>query len=634
MTDTGSTALRQFSFTIRPFLAVDDATGESISLDDIDIRVGWMLELIHAAQAEFVSRLWQPATFDVLEADRDFQGRKLPAQGHVAAARLGWNPTYPRGIYAPSRVTRVVTSQAMGTLRTLAYRDTAITALSARFDPTTGALAAPTTAAQYVPAGFARGVLRQLTARARRAEGAKPERLRITDVQGPPRTSVMARLSAADRQLAQLTVTDTVMVLTIKLPTSAAPAGRGQWRWVQLRGALPAHLNHRPVTEWHLPGLVLDRRGLLLRCAATENVPAAELMSGTTVVGVDWSPATLGAAARVTETPLGLVSDYQGWTYDDRGLGIKLARLQSEGQLLHRKAARLTALAATAPPQVRTELEARIAILDRHRAALGVKRGRINRELAFHFGRVVTDYAAETGAKVIAVEDLTTLEPRGHGRANNNRAAQSARRKAVEALTHTAAGVGVVVVSVPARGSSALCPGCDKPLSRPGGYHRAWCVNCEVSGDRDHVAAVNLAKRGLLGRGTALRKRGQNPQVRNIEHVPVRRCRDKTSPTPRRTRHRRVRRSVPAAIPRVVVKQISIAPALQASVWDTVEPVTEQGVTGSREVLNSLAPAPLVAESMRFESDANQQLHPLGFPTAPVRSLPVVELRETSEHLR
>ncbi|MFD6399639.1 zinc ribbon domain-containing protein [Nocardia sp. NPDC060249] len=586
MTNTRSTALRQFSFTTRPFVAVDDVTGESIGLDDIDIRVGWMLELIHAAQAELVSRLWQPTTFDALKADRDPRGRKLPLQGHVAAARLGWNPIYPSGVYAPSRVTRVVASQAMSTLRTLAYRDTAITALSARFDPVTGALAAPTSAAEYVPSGFARGVVRQLAARARRAGGPSAERLRITEVQGPPQTSVMARLSAADKQLAQVTVTDAVMVLTIKLPTSAAPAGRGQWRWVRLSAGIPAHLNHRAVTEWHLPTLVLDRRGLLLRCAATEHVPAAD-STGTTAVGVDWSPTTLGAAALVTETPQGLVSDYRGWTYNDRGLGIKLARLQAEGQLLQRKAARLTVLAATAAPQVRTELETKIALLDRHRTALGIKRGKINRELAFHFGRMVTDYATATAAKVIAVEDLTTLEPRRHGRVNNNRAAQSARRKAVEALTHTAAGVGVVVMLVPARGSSALCPSCDEPVSRPGGYHQAWCVRCEVGGNRDHVAGVNLAKRGLLGRGNAVRQRGRNPQVRVIEHVPVRRCRDKISPTPRRSRHRRVRRSALAAIPRVGVKQRKLVPAPQASVWGTVEPVAEQGVTGSREVLLS-----------------------------------------------
>src|SRR5574340_292630 len=147
--------------------------------------------------------------------------------------------------------------------------------------------------------------------------------------------------------------------------------------------------------------------------------------------------------------PDGLVSTYRGWTYDDRGLGVKLARLQTEGQSLHRKAARLTRLAATAPPEVRARLDARIAVLDAHRTAIGAKRGRINRELAFHFARQVTDHATAAGAQVIAVEDLASLEPRGHGPVNN-RAAQSARRKAVDALAHTAAGVGGSVVAVPA----------------------------------------------------------------------------------------------------------------------------------------------------------------------------------------
>src|SRR6478735_8236868 len=454
MADAGLTAPRQFAFTTRPYLAVDDGTGALIGLDDVDTRVGWLLDLISGAEAQILARLWQPATFDVLAAGVDRQGRKLPIQGHVAAARLGWIPHYPDGLYVPSRVTRVVTAQAMATLRTLAYRDTAITTLSARFDPATGRIAAPTTAAEYLPAGFARGVVRQLTARARRTAGVADARLRITDVQGPPQVSAMARLSAADRQLAHLAVTDAVMTLTVKLPTTAAPTGRAQWRRVRLTAAIPPHLRGRPISVWHLPTLHLDHRGLLLRCAATETVPAVDVTSGTTAVGVDWSPATLGAAAITTETPDGLVSDYQGWTYDDRGLGIKLARLQTEGQMLHRKAARLTRLAATAPPEVRTRLEEKIAVLDEHREAVGVKRGRINRELAFHFARQVTDYAAAADAEMIAVEDLTTLETRDHGRVNNNRAAQSARRRAVAALAHTAAGVGVPVVSVPARGSS------------------------------------------------------------------------------------------------------------------------------------------------------------------------------------
>ncbi|WP_159922956.1 zinc ribbon domain-containing protein [Rhodococcus sp. WAY2] len=599
MTGPESTAQRQFAFTTRAHVAVDDATGEQIGLDDVDTRMRWLLDLITAAGTELTARLWQPVTFDVLTAGRDRAGRRLPAQGHVAAARLGWNPHYPDGIYVPSRVTRVVTAQVLATLRTLAYRDAAIAALSERFDPATGTLAPPTEPGDYVPLGFARGVRRQLIARSRRTDGAQSARLRITDVQGPPQTSAMARLSAADRQLAQIAATDHELVLTVKLPTSPTPAGRAQWRRVRVTAAIPPHLHRRPISEWHLPTLVLDHRGLLLRCAATEAVPAADVTSGTTAVGVDWSPSTLGAAAITADGPKGLVSDYRGWTYDDRGLGIKLARLQQEGQLLHRKAARLTRLATTAPPEVRARLEAKITVLDLHREAVGVKRGKINRELAFHFGRQVTDYAAAAGAEMIAVEDLTTLETRGHGRVNNNRAAQSARRKAVAALAHTAAEVGVTVVSVPARGSSALCPGCNEPLARPAGYHDAWCARCQVGGNRDHIAGVNLAKRALLGKNNVTRRRGQMPAILVAEHTPVRKCRDKNGPTPRRPRHRRVRRSQPAAPQRLGVTPKQHVPAPQASVWDTVKPTPPHGDVGSRDTRPSPTPATQVADSMR-----------------------------------
>ena len=111
MTGPGSTAPRQFAFTTRAHVAVDDAIGEPIGLDDVDTRVGWLLDLITAAGDELVSRLWHPATFDVLAAGRDRQDRRLPVQGHVAAARLGWDPLYPGGVYVPSRVTRVVTAR-------------------------------------------------------------------------------------------------------------------------------------------------------------------------------------------------------------------------------------------------------------------------------------------------------------------------------------------------------------------------------------------------------------------------------------------------------------------------------------------------------------------------------------------
>ncbi|CAG7625572.1 hypothetical protein E143388_06759 [Rhodococcus opacus] len=420
--------------------------------------------------------------------------------------------------------------------------------------------------------------------------GAPAGRLRITDLQEPPQTSAMARLSAADRQLAQLAVIGDELVLTVKLPTCPTPTGRAQWRRVRLTAAIPEHLHGRAITDWHLPTLVLDRRGLLWRCAATELVPADDLDSAAVAVGVDWSPSTLGAAAITAANPDGLVSDYRGWTYDDRGLGIKLARLQTEGQLLHRKPPGWPNWPRPHPPEVRAQLDAKIAVLDGHRTAVGVKRGKINRELAFHFARQVTGYAADAQAQLIAVEDLTTLETRGHGRVNNNRAAQSARRQAVAALAHTAAGIGITVVSVPARGSSAQCPGCDEPLARPGGYHAAWCSPCRVGGNRNHLAGVNLAKRALLGKNKTTRRREQLPAIRVAEHAPVRQCRDKKGPTPSRPWHRRVRHSLPTVTPRMGVNPKQHVPAPQASVWDTVKPTPPHDEAGSRDT--RLSPRP------------------------------------------
>ncbi|MDH6282463.1 zinc ribbon domain-containing protein [Prescottella agglutinans] len=589
---------RQFSFTTRPHVAVDVASGEPVGLDDVDVRVGWLLDLVTAAGAELLERLWHPVTFDVLAAGVDRQDRRLPAQGHVAAARLGWVPRYPDGVYAPSRVTRMVTAQVVSTLRTLAFRDAAIVSMSARFDPVTGRIAPPDRASDHVPSGFARGVRRQLAAR-RGAIGQGMGRLRITDVQGPPQVAATARLSATDKQFAQLTASGREIVLTVKLPTSPAPHGRSGWRWVRLTAAVPAHLRGRAVTGWHLPTLTIDRRGLLLRCAATESVPAADAAAGSVAVGVDWSPSTLGATAIAADGPDGLSSTYRGWTYDDRGLCVKLARLQAEGQLLHRKAARLARLAATAPPEVRARLEAKIAVLDGHRTAVGVKRGKINRELAFHFARQVTDHATAVGARVIAVEDLATLEPKNRGRVNNNRAAQSARRKAVNALAHSAAGAGIEVVTVLARGSSALCPGCNEKLARPGGYHTARCGPCGLHGNRDHVAGVNLAKRVLLGRGRIVRRRGHLPAIRVAEHAPVRKSRDKNQPTPARPRHRRVRRSLHPTTARAGVTPNNPVPAPQASVWDTVKPAAPHSDTGSRDTHGTPPPATPVAESSR-----------------------------------
>ncbi|MCK8673184.1 transposase, partial [Rhodococcus sp. HM1] len=78
MSNTAPMGRRPFAFTTRPHRAVDDSTGEPIGLDDLDIRIAWLLDLITGAETELLTRLWHPDTFDTLAAGRDRDGRALP----------------------------------------------------------------------------------------------------------------------------------------------------------------------------------------------------------------------------------------------------------------------------------------------------------------------------------------------------------------------------------------------------------------------------------------------------------------------------------------------------------------------------------------------------------------------------
>jgi hypothetical protein len=281
----------------------------------------------------------------------------------------------------------------------------------------------------------------------------------ITQVQAAPRIPRIARLGAVDAQLAQIDAADPAGVwLRIKLPTTATPTGRKDWSWYTLWCPIPAHLKDRDIRIWHLPTVSMHRGAPLMRFTVTEAVPDPDTAHATAALGIDWSPASLGAATMVAESGGGLVTDARTHVYNDRGLGQRLARLQTLGQHLSAKIARLSRLAATAPEATQAALNAKMAVLAQHRAALGAKRRRINRDLAFDFAATMTAIASGSGAGVIAVEDLRDLEARGRGRINNNRAAPSARRKAHLALEHTAARAGLEVVMCPPRGHVRALP--------------------------------------------------------------------------------------------------------------------------------------------------------------------------------
>jgi IS605 OrfB family transposase len=581
-------ALIQSTVPLRIGAAIEETTGEVV---DATTRIGWLLELVAQMSTELMMRCWQPETFSALHAGVDSLGRRLPPTAAVVAARLGWIPQPPSGVYAPSRVIRLAQANVVAILKTMAYRDRLIPAVLAAIDGD-GHLDPSRLDKQqcgYTPAAFLRNLIRQL-----RTHAANPVTC-ITEIQSPPRTPRLAPLGAADSQFVELADKSTAGVwLRIKLPTTPAPTRRSDWAWHKLWCPTPPHLGGRDIRIWHLPTLGMQRGAPLVRFTITEEVLDPHTADATAALGIDWSPATLGAATMVAENGGTLITDARTHVYNDRGLGQRVARLQAEGQHLSAKIDRLTRLAANAPEPTQAQLQANISVLHQNRAALGAKRRRINRDIAFDFAKTMTAMATASGAGVIAVEDLRELEATRRGKTNNNRAAQSARRRAYQALEHTAARAGLEVVMCPPRGTSSRCPGCDGEIARPDGYHSASCHRCGINAaNRDQIAGQNIAKRVLLGKTRVKRPKNKPKRVNTAAHRPVTKTRRKTTATPKQRRHKRTRHAT--LLPTTTQHTY---PARQASVWDRAQH-TAPAVSTSAQPIPDARGTPKVPASIR-----------------------------------
>lgn len=570
---------------LRVAAAIEESSGEAVG---VDTRVGWLLDLVTQLGTDLMESCWQPATFATLGGGVDGLGRKLPSTAAVVAARLGWIPRVPAGVYVPSRVVRLAQAGVVAILKTMAYRDRLIPEVIAAVDDQ-GRLDRDRLDGEqtrYLSGAFLRNLTRQLRRASTDAGGGGGVVRCITDIQGPPAVPRIACLGAADRQLVELAGIEPAGVwLRLKLPTTAVPVGRRDWSWCRLWCPIPAHLKNRDIATWHLPTVSIHRGAVLLRFSTTETVPDPSTKTATAALGIDWSPASLGAATMVAEHDRRLVTDARTHVYDDRGLGVRLARLQTEGQHLTGKIARLGALVGNADEATAQRLNAKIAVLTENRCALGAKRQRINRDMAFDFAKTMTTMATQSGAGLIAVEDLRSLEARGHGKTNNNRAAQSARRRAYQALEHTAARAGLEVVMCPPRGTSANCPSCDQPLTRPHGYHSAHCGPCGIrNANRDQIAGQNIAKRVLLGKTKIKRPKGKPKRVATINHQPVHKTRHKTTATPPQRRHKRTRHTTPTPPTTSTPRNTTQTILHTASVWDRAQPTTPMESTSAQPI--------------------------------------------------
>lgn len=118
------------------------------------------------------------------------------------------------------------------------------------------------------------------------------------------------------------------------------------------------------------------------------------------------------------------------------------------------------------------------------------------------------------------------LEARGR-RTGNARLSGQIRGTVVAAIRHLASKEGIATVTVPARGTSKLCPRCGKVLhhapapdrTRERGWKWANCWSCGLAGDRDHAAAERIIARGLLAQAWVRTKRqtGQHTVTTTVE---------------------------------------------------------------------------------------------------------------------
>ncbi|MGW3568771.1 zinc ribbon domain-containing protein [Streptomyces sp. NPDC000941] len=519
--------------TCTAFGAVLEDGGHRVGQRLLYERVGFLGVLCRDLAAELVVSRWDEASLEVLAAGVDKRGESLPSKGWMALRRLGWNTPAPAsapapapaegagvggavGVYVSDRVRRAGQEQAARTLRLALYRRAVVMALLATWpaDPSRRSGAEWAALRARLPAGVGGAEIRNRTRQIRDFARAHAGRLPsgLCELEEPPTVTALVLLAAMDRQQTTLARLDEVCArLRVKLPLCAAPVSRRDWAWHVIDLRLPATVE--PDALLHAPTLRPTPGGrIAIDLPHSRSVATAPATGHTVAVGIDWGVNTLltGAVGRLTgpQSARRVVTDGRPLIFDATTVSAKLHRLRTHREHLAAKRDHYQALAASlgAPHRAWGVLLDKAAVLEREHARVCARIRHLNDALAWSAARWAVDQAAALGASVIYLEDLATLEARGRRRGNARLSGQ-VRGTVAEAIRHLAAKQHITVVTVPARGTSKLCPQCLGAL----GHHpapdrlgeRGWkwahCTRCGLSLDRDHAAARRIVSRGLLG---------------------------------------------------------------------------------------------------------------------------------------
>ncbi|WP_405889114.1 zinc ribbon domain-containing protein [Streptomyces sp. NBC_01136] len=517
--------------TCSAFSGVLEGSGERVGQRVLLERVGFLAELSQTLAGALVAARWDEDSLDVLAAGVDERGEALPSKGWMALRRLDWPQTVtpPAGVYVSDRVRRGVEEYAARTLRLALHRRSIVAAVLATWpdDPRRRTEAEWTALRALLPAHVSGAEIRNRTRQIRTY--VTEHRLLpagLCALEGPPRVAGQVLLAAMDRQQVTLARVDEATArLRVKLPLRAAPATGRDWAWHVIDIRLPGTIT--PDAVLHTPTLRTTRTGrIAVDLPHSRPAPATRASGHTVALGFDWGVNTLltGVLGRLTGRgqTRRVVTDGRSLVFDATTVSAALHRLRGVREHLAVKRDHYRALAdgLGSPHPAWGEHLDRARVLEVEHVRVCARIRHLNDALAWAAARWAVDQAAALGASVIYLEDLATLEARGH-RKGNARLSGQVRGTVAEAIRHLGAKAGIAVVTVPARGTSTLCPGCLNTLTHhpapdrlaERGWKWAHCAGCGLSTDRDHAAARRIVSRGLLAQAHTLTNRATNTRT-------------------------------------------------------------------------------------------------------------------------
>jgi hypothetical protein len=500
--------------TCAAFRAVEQATGELVPTRLLVERVGFLAALTRVMSAAVVAARWNDGDLGRVGSGVGLDGRALPSKGWMALRRLGWGAGLPEGMYVPDRVRRVAEEAAARMVRSAVHRQQILGAILAAWpaDPRRRTDAEWVALRERLPPGSSSAEVRNRTrqVRAWQADRAGWLPTCLTELEAVPRTRGVVLLAAADKQLVTIErVGRDGVVLRLQLPLTERPTSRSHWAWHAIQFRLPRYLPAD--ANLCVPSLRVTSGRVRLDLPWRRAVPDACGAGHAVALGLDWGVNTLltGTLGKLASTPTGIrvVTDGRKLRFDATGISAKLHRLRGNREAVAARrdhyARLLVGLPATAPDRAR--LTAKHAVLEREHVRICARIRGLNHALAWAAARWAVDQAQALGATVIYLEDLAMLEARGR-RTGNARLSGQVRGTVMAAIRHLASRQGVATVTVPARGTSKLCPRCGEALhhapapdrTRERGWKWASCPSCGLASDRDHAAAERIVGRGLL----------------------------------------------------------------------------------------------------------------------------------------